>query len=204
MDQVQKVLESIESNGSSESFLNIVLGHKLINVTQEELCKKMPGVYYNFVCRATSLTNELYKYNNYFGKHIMHNIGSNLQLRPNIHNTIRKKISEAELQRKPYLKNYHKNYNTRKQIKTIKNSVKNLENQLTGKMPRELNTNNAYLFSNEQIHNRIKNYTTQISVLNNTIKRKVNKPTQYNKVTSVNKNGKNKVSWVKKANGGKC
>jgi hypothetical protein len=216
MDQVKTTLESIESNNSSDSLLYKLVFNTLTMINQEELCKKMPGVYYNFVCRQTDLTKELYEYNHDFGMNIMRNIGPILKSSPNIRNTIHKKISEGELHRKPYIKKANNNIKTKaniniktrkaNKIKKLKSSSQTYKNFLNGILishgtQKPINPNTDDYYNNDYLRKTKNNINRQISDLNILNK---NIDAQYNKVTSVNKNGKNKVSWVKKVNGGKC
>ena len=209
--EVEETLKSINLTTSRNSLLGTLLGHKLTNVSQEELCKKMPGVYYNFICRGTELTSEINRNRNRTGinrepKSIF------MRLKPEhiLRNTISKKISEAERHRKPYIKKANNNNNAtiRQQINTLKNTQNLFKRQLNGKMNRALNTDDVFL-SNQYLQNQIKEYNKRISLLNNTlkasvnVKAKANNSKKYNKVTLVNNHGKNKVTWVKKANNGK-
>ena len=201
--EVEETLKSINLTTSRNSLLGTLLSHKLTNVSQEELCKKMPGVYYNFICRGTELTSEINRNRNRTGinrepKSIF------MRLKPDhiLRNTISKKISEAERHRKPYIKKANNIATIRRQINNLKFSSQNLKNQLNDKIPRELNTDDAFV-SNQYLQNQIKEYNKRISLLNNTLKAKANNSKKYNKVTLVNNHGKNKVTWVKKANNGK-
>lgn len=107
LDEVKNELESISRiEVYPHNYLKTIWNsHKLINITQEELCK-MPGVYYNFICRATDLTAELIKNRNRTG--INTEPKSILGLNPNhnLRHHIQRAISEAELQRKPYIKKH--------------------------------------------------------------------------------------------------
>ena len=145
--EVEETLKSINLTTSGNSLLGTLFGHKLTNVSQEELCKKMPGVYYNFICRKTDLTSEINRNIKRTGinrepkaifkwltpEHNLRNtISKTISKEEHIlRNTISKKISEAEKHRKPYIKkaNNNKNATIRRQKNNLKNTNKNENNE---------------------------------------------------------------------------
>jgi len=72
-----------------------------IRITQEELCTKMTGVYYNFVCRA----NETHNQNVDDSNNNFQGFGKEYNTNPHVKNTRKKRIEEAIMHRRPYIRN---------------------------------------------------------------------------------------------------
>ena len=84
----------------------------IIHVTQEELCSKLPGVYYNFVCRFKSdISPYIYKLNENNRNHQALNYnkinlsGPGLLRKNALHKFLRERVGEAEIYRKKYIRN---------------------------------------------------------------------------------------------------
>ena len=132
-DTIQKVIESMLPIMEIEldtiiddpaDLLNVFLDNledapnSPIIVTQKELCENLPGVYYNFICRA----NEAYgKINNRFNSII--GIANR-----NVKNTLKKRIGESEIHRKQYIYRAYKS-SIIKRIKNLEDEVIQLSNK---------------------------------------------------------------------------
>jgi len=106
------------SNFKKQSLLTELLRHlrrqDFSTITQQALCNKFPGVYYNFVCRYTEGTHNIDFHNKEGEVHSIRNTlrYSNSNTQPhNVKNrTVRllqARIQEAELHRKPHLKSFY-------------------------------------------------------------------------------------------------
>ena len=91
---------------------NYFNGESIIHVTQEELCYKLPGVYYNFVCRFKSdISPYIYKWNENNRSHMALNYnkinlsGPGLLRKNALHQFLRERVGEAEMYRKKYIRN---------------------------------------------------------------------------------------------------
>lgn len=92
-----KVPAELSGNERLTYYLENLESHPSLNISQEELCKIKPGVYYNFVCRQKEDV-------------LPTNLNSVNSLRPTRTNAVGKilkgRISEAITKRKPYIKKY--------------------------------------------------------------------------------------------------
>ena len=106
------------SNFKKQSLLTELLHHlrhqDFSTITQQALCHKFPGVYYNFVCRYTEGTHNIDLHNTEGQVHSIRNTlrysNSNTQPQNVKNRTVRllqSRIQEAELHRKPHLKSFY-------------------------------------------------------------------------------------------------
>ena len=86
--------------------------NKAYTITQEQLCSSYPGIYYNFVCRFTTIGNKIFTYNKNVGSsHIPPEFTLYNKTNTNTQTLLRKHITESILHRKPYIRSiYNKEY----------------------------------------------------------------------------------------------
>jgi hypothetical protein len=117
-----------------EAVLHGIKQQPSVNPTQQELCHKFPGVYYNLVCRFTEGTYDINMNNNQLRKpQTRHNTlrYSNRNTRPkNVKNRmvrlLQARLQEAELHRKRHLKKF-----TKKQVSRAKEVLQQARNRRT-------------------------------------------------------------------------
>lgn len=89
----------------------------LIDVSQSDLCSRMPGVYFNFICRPDELTDSVFRSvtngvaSAMFKNHNVTTRNPRMSRRSNASNykntsLIRRQIEEAEFYRKPAIRNW--------------------------------------------------------------------------------------------------
>jgi hypothetical protein len=80
-----------------DDLLNLYPQLSVLNVTQSHLCTVLPGVYYNFICRAVEgVTNTLYQ-DKGLSRMTFNYTGNSLKsAEPMVQNTLKQRISNAE------------------------------------------------------------------------------------------------------------
>lgn len=175
------------SNVKKQSLLTELLHHlrrqDFSTITQQALCHKFPGVYYNFVCRYTEGTHSIDLHNKEGQVHSIRNTlrYSNSNTEPqNVKNrTVRllqARIQESELHRKPHLKSFYmkgisdkkeKLRNTRKFHKAIIKKVatinRNYEEIKKSGMTLRQNQINAAMQNKNRLQTEANGYQTEIN-----------------------------------------
>jgi hypothetical protein len=134
-DQVHNIFESawgaeqysqleyydfLKGSNKEENVLKLKECNKQLEITQEQLCEKFPGVYYNFICRSLRIkkTSLPYWIQSGIDWTINPNIVSYSTIPQNTRRVVKKVIGEAELKRKYTVKNKYqggqRNAKTRK------------------------------------------------------------------------------------------
>ena len=117
-----------------EALLYGIIQQPSVNPTQQELCHKIPGVYYNLVCRFTEGTYNVNINNNQLQKpqtlrNTLRYSNNNTQPK-NVKNRaislLQARLQEAELHRKKHIKKFSK-----KKVSHAKEALKQLHNRKT-------------------------------------------------------------------------
>lgn len=110
-----------------------------IMMTQEQLCEKLPGVYYYTVCRQYSIPEEeqesgwaYWKYTPNIQKSVNPMIQSVKSLPPHIQRVVRSLIGEAETKRKHTVKKMYNNRQAEANAKAKANQEEKKNNQTNG------------------------------------------------------------------------
>lgn len=118
------------------SFMN----NKLINVSQEELCRTHPGVYYNFICRALddNVTKSLWT----IGRHKLRGT-PNVSMIPSavttpIKKSLYRRINEAWTKRGPLERNVYNVQKIEKELKNENNSEMEAFTTIASKLRHDL------------------------------------------------------------------
>lgn len=167
---------SIDSIDRLFGFIDIKFG-----ITQEELCKRFPGVYYNFVCRNMDTNIQIRNNtNSSFERKIIVDPNKIVGSKNNSIKYLRNQIlSETELLRKPIYRNIYLKNQTAKLIKennSLKNAkagvmnqikkIKSLLNEFKQETPNDpytLNRNSkSYKLLNYNVNSQIKNTTQRL------------------------------------------
>lgn len=149
LNEIKKDVPSkLSGNERITYYLDKLENHKKLIITQEDLCKINPGIYYNFVCRQkenifptnlNSVVSLINRKNNIVGK------------------VLRNRISET-FRRKPYIKKYYNSPSIRHEMTntmlrnagwTVQKTIREKEYNNEGNEIENENNNTDYITNNE-------------------------------------------------------